>query len=181
MWLQWSNTQFNIKPKMELGEAIFGLLALACFIVPVIYLQRRGKQEKKRFLKDFLQLAQQQELNLSMHDFWNHSYAIGLDSVKNKLFYLKKREGVEQKVVFDLAEIETCRFINANRTINGSRVTDRLSLEFAFLKSGLPVKILEFYTKEESMAVHDEIELAEKWMNLISSHLEVKRKLSLAS
>lgn len=166
---------------MEVGEVIFGLLALACFIVPVVYIQRRGRQEKKKFLKEFLQLAQQQELNLTTHDFWNHSYAIGLDPLKNKLFYLKKREGEEQQVVIDLAEIEKCRFINANRTVNGSRVIDRLALGFGFLNSGLPEKNLEFYTKEESMAVHDELALAEKWQELINSHLSGRRKLSLAS
>ena len=104
-----------------------------------------------------------------MHDCWNHSYAIGLDPVKNKLFYLKKREGEKQQALIDLGEVEQCRFINANRTVNASRVIARLSLEFAFLKSGLPVENLEFYKKEENIAVYDELQLAEKWKDIIRS------------
>lgn len=81
---------------MELGEVIFALIALACFIVPVIYLQRKNKQEKKKFLKEFLHLAEQEQLMISAHDFWNHNYAIGLDTNSDKLFYLKRKESIRR-------------------------------------------------------------------------------------
>lgn len=157
---------------MELGEAIFGLAALACFIVPVIYLQRRNMLEKKKFLKEFLQLAGQQQLTISANDFWNHSYAVGIDTNKDKLFFLKKQEGVDYKVLIDLTEVENCSLLNINRTINDSLVIDRLALGFTFRNPKLAEKTLEFYNKEETMAVNDEYQLVEKWTTLINAHLQ---------
>jgi hypothetical protein len=156
---------------MDLGSAIFGLMALACFIVPVIYLQRRSSQERKKFLKEFIQAAEQQQLSISVHDFWNHGYAIGIDTNKHKLFYLVSKEGINQKQIIDLCEAEKCSLINMNRMVNDSKVIDRLALKFSFRNSKLPEKALEFYNKEETMAVNEEFQLAEKWVAIINAHL----------
>ena len=169
----WGGLFYNlIITKMELGEAIFGLLALACFIVPVIYIQRRNKQEKKKFLKEFIHLAEQEKLIISAHDFWNHNYAIGLDANSHKLFYLKRKEGVDQQLVINLSEVEKCSLMNLNRTVNDSLVIDRLALKFSFRNSKLLEQVLEFYSKEETMAVNDEVQLSEKWRALITAHIE---------
>lgn len=115
---------------MEPGEAVFGLAALACFIVPVIYLQRRNWLEKKKFLKEFLQLAGQQQLTISAHDFWNHTFAIGIGTTNDKLFFLKKQGDVDYKVLIDLSEVEKCTLLNINRNVNDSVIIDCLALGF---------------------------------------------------
>lgn len=166
---------------MDLGSAIFGIFALACFIVPVIYLQRAKKKERTKFLKGFTDLAEQQQLSISEHDFWNHCFAIGIDTSKNKLFYLKKQKETEQKFLIDLSEVEYCRVNNINRSVNQDKIIERLELVFTFRNSKLPQKALEFYNKDETMALHDELQLIEKWKTNINSRLEVKRKLPLAS
>ncbi len=157
---------------MDLGSAIFGIFTLACFIVPVIYLQSKKSKEKKEVLKIFKALAQQQGLIISAHDFWNHCYAIGLDSEQNKLFYFKNQDGREQNVVIDLTEVEKCSVVNVNRMVNDNKIIDRLGLSFAFRNPKLPEKILEFYTKEEGMPVNDEFQLSEKWKAIVDARLQ---------
>jgi hypothetical protein len=161
---------------MDLGSAIFGIFSLACFIVPVIYLQNVKKKEKKKFLQNFLQLAGQQQLTISQYDCWSHYYGIGIDSSKNKLFYLKKDKETEQKIIIDLSEVEKCFLINKNRNIQGSKVIDQLGLGFSFLHSRLPEKTLVFYNKEESMTVNDELQLSEKWKAIVNANLQVPRR-----
>ena len=157
---------------MEIGSIIMGLITLAFFIVPVIYLQKVKEKERKVFLKDFLVLAGQQQIAVAQYDFWNHCYAIGMDPVKNQLFYLKKREGKEQKVLIDLKEVEKCSFINLSRVVNENKIIDRLGLSFTFRNSKIPEKALEFYNNEESMSLDDEFQLLEKWKTLVDSHLQ---------
>ena len=159
---------------MDLGSAIFGLLAVACFVVPVIYLQMVKKNERKKFLKEFLQLAEQEQLKISAHDFWNHSCAIGIDTNKNKLLFLKKQEGNEQKVIIDLVEVEKCSLINISRNVNDNRVVDRLGLGFTFRNGKHPENSLDFYNKEENLSINDEHTLSEKWKATINEHLQAR-------
>jgi hypothetical protein len=158
---------------MDLGSAIFGLITLACFIVPIVYLQITKKKEEKRFLKNFLDVAAQQGLVIAQSDFWNHSYAIGIDSKANKLFYLKKHEGVEQKTLVNLAEVVNCKLINVNRNVNDSRVVDHVGLSFTFRNVRMPEQTLAFYNREESMGIGDEIQLSEKWKAISDSGIQV--------
>lgn len=166
---------------MDLGSATFGLVTLACFIVPVIYLQHLRTKERKKFLKDFMHLAEQQQLFISEHDFWNHSQAIGMGTSKNKLFYLKKQEDQEQKILIDLYEVEACRLNNINRNVNQNKVIDRLELVFTFRNPRIPQRTLVFYNKEETISLHEELEIVERWKTIINARLNNIRILPLAS
>lgn len=157
---------------MELGSVIFGLLAVACFVVPVIYLQRVKKIEREKVLKEFLLLAEQEQLRISTFDFWNHAFAIGIDTHKNKLFFFKKEEGKAKKMLIDLSEVEKCSLINISRLVNDSRVVDYLGIAFAFKNAKFPEKNLYFYNKEESLSVNDELQLSGKWKDIITAHLQ---------
>ena len=156
---------------MDLGSVIFGIISLACFIVPIIYLQGKKNKEKKEFLKYFMKLAEQQQLIITEHDFWNHSYAIGIDTQKNKLFYLKKQEGKDQQVLIDLREVERCTIHNSNRTVNNNKIIDSIDLCFTF-RNKKPQKTLSFYNREESLSVNEEHQFSEKWNTLINSRLK---------
>lgn len=161
---------------MELGSVIIGLVSLACFILPIIYLQNAKKKEKKKFLKEYMLLAEQQQLTISQCDFWNHGYAIGIDPLKNKLFYLKKLEGKEQKITIDLSEIASCRIININKTEKDYKIVERIQLAFTFRNLRKAEMTLDFFDKEESMTIHDEHQLSEKWNTFINEHLKVQSK-----
>ena len=156
---------------MEPISVIIGIITLACFIVPVLYYQGVQKRKRKEFLKNFIGVAQQEQVMVTEYDFWNHGYAIGIDRVKNQLFYLKKKEGKEQKILIDLNVVDRCSLVNQNRLVGDNRTIDRLSLVFSYRNAKHPEKELEFYNKEESMSLNDELQLLEKWKSLVNTKL----------
>ena len=163
---------------MELGSVIFGLVALACFILPVLYYQGMKKKERNKFIQHFLQLATQQHLSISTNDSWNDRYAIGIDTQKQQLFYLKRQGDKDTTSTLDLAKVERCSLINDKRIVMESVIVDRLALAFNFRNPGQPEMILEFYLREESSPLNDEFLLAEKWKALIQSVLLPKAQLN---
>lgn len=172
--------QTKTPTKMDLISALIGIVSLAFFIVPIVYLQIMKKNGRKKFLNNFMLLGRQHQVNISQHDFWNHSYAIGLDETANKLFFLKTAANTEQKISINLSEVEKCKLVNKNRTIDNNKIIDSLELVLTFRNPGMPEKTLEFYDREESMSVNEEVQLIEKWNTLINSRLEQKRRLSMA-
>lgn len=166
---------------MDLSSIIIGLCAIAFFVVPIVYVQSAQKKKRKAFLKSFLSLAEQQQLNITQHEVWNQYYAIGLDASTNKLLYLKKRNGEEQKVLIDLAEVEECSVVNSKRTMQDNIIIDRLALAFRFRNPKRAAQTIEFYDKEVSMALNEELRLSEKWKNIINAGLSTPRKTALAS
>lgn len=154
---------------MDLTSAIIGLCAIACFVVPVVYIQYAQKKKKKEFLANFLNLAGRQHINITQHEQWNQYYAIGLDGGTNKLFYLKKKDGQEQTALIDLNEVETCSVVNKQRKVHEDIIIERLDLAFKYRNPKAGEKVLEFYDKEVSMALNEELKLVEKWKNIINA------------
>lgn len=163
---------------MDLRSAIIALVLLALFIGPLFYYRMAQKKKRNNFFKELTKLAEQEKVNFSQHDVWGLYYGLGLDNSTHKLFYFKKRDGREKKVLIDLNEVEKCRVNNINRTVNDTRVIDRLELVFIYRNARLPEVILEFYDNEESMSLNDELHLTEKWKTIINSSLKAEKEYS---
>lgn len=157
---------------MDLESFIIGLISLALFIVPIMLIQRKQRQQKKKFLENFMNLAEQKQLKITEYDFWNHCFAIGIDKGQNKLFYLKKQNEGEQTALINLSEVAACRVINMNREVNGDRVIDFIELRFTFRNPGIPEQALEFYNKEKSLSLNEELLIAEKWKAIANTSLQ---------
>lgn len=163
---------------MDIVTVITGIASLAFMIVPVIYIQYVKKKERREFLGTFMNAAAKEQLVISQHEFWSHYYAIGLDITATKLFYLNKREDKEQKILLDLTEVASCSILNTNKTVDQSRIIERLELKFTFKNSRTPEKTITFFNKEESISLNDEVLLIEKWKTLINSKLGISKKLA---
>ncbi|GAB3196254.1 hypothetical protein ABID22_002830 [Pontibacter aydingkolensis] len=155
---------------MDLETLIIGAISLAVFIVPIILIQSKQKAKKNKLLSEFLASGEQQQLRITQYDFWNQCYGIGLDEVQQKLFYANKCAGKEQQLVINLAEVSKCRLVSEKREVNGNVVFDLIGLHISFRNPKLPDQHLEFYNKEISLSLMDELQLAEKW-NALSNKL----------
>jgi hypothetical protein len=153
---------------MDLATLIIGLLSVAVFIVPVLYIQRKQKGNSGKLLAAFMAAGAQQGLRITKHERWNEQFAIGLDETQHKLFYMNKQALTPQQVVVDLAEVKNCAVVNMSRDVNGSRIIDLIGLRFSFHNTKWPEQLLEFYNKEESMLLSGELQLAEKWRVIVS-------------
>jgi hypothetical protein len=165
---------------MDLETIIIGILSLTFFIVPIVLIQRNNKKKKGMLLQDFRQLAGQQQLSISQHDSWDTIYTIGIDSDQKKLLYTRKREGKDQEIVIDLAEVSQCRVNNLSRETNGNKVIDRIELAFLPRHAKQPEQTLEFYSREESLNLSEELKLSEKWHAIVNSHLAASPATRLA-
>ena len=155
---------------------IIGVISLAVFVVPVLYLITRHKKKAGEALREFLALGEQQQLRLTRHDFWEPGLAIGLDEGQRKLLYLQKQDSFMKQTLIDLAEVKSCTVVNLHHEVNGNRIIDEVALHVTFLDAKRPIQSLVFYSKAWDMLPNVELRLAEKWNASINAVLEATRQ-----
>lgn len=166
---------------MDLGSTIIGIVCLVLIIVPVLYFQRGQIKKRKKLLHDLVNLAEQQQLKISQYDFWGPFYAIGIDTDKKELLYTKRKEGKDQETLVDLSEVRQCSVNNISRDANGGRTIERIELVFTFKNAKYPEKTLEFYSREETLNLNEELKLSEKWRDIVNSNISATASNSYAS
>lgn len=157
---------------MDITSAIIGLISLALFIVPILYIQGKQKKGTKKLLDDYARLAEKHRLTISKSDSWNNCFVIGLDKAQSKLLYLKKQKEKEHVVLINLPDVETCTVTNLHRDVNNNRVIDFIGLRFKLRGPKQAEQALEFYNKDESMYLSDELLLCEKWSAIVNANLQ---------
>lgn len=163
---------------MELQSIIIGVLCLAVFIVPIFLLQKR---QSGKSLQDYSDMAAKQGLSILKNEFWDPCYALGVDPDKKMLFYTKKHEEGYDQVLIDLSQVEKCTVSNISREVKGDKVIDNVGLLLTYrLGLKLSPTYLEFYNKEETLNLNEELLLAKKWEAIIGSFLAVpSREMAL--
>jgi hypothetical protein len=158
------------------NSALIVLGIVALITLPFIIYSVYKKSKTKKFLTDFLHLAEQEKLNISKNEVWNHNYAIGIDNDSGKLFYVRKEDGNLRKTLIDLSLVEKCRIDYLNRTSKSqdgiSKISDRIELIFSFRNKNTPEKAVEFYDSTEFMPTSDDMHQVENWRNIVNSALE---------
>ena len=163
------------KIKMDTSSTIIGLVILAVFILPIILLHSARKKRERKQLELFDQYVSSKGLFLQQRELWNH-YAIGMDTEHKQLFYAKQHLDDNREEVVSLSEIAMCEIAREmiRPTANAADddlVLDRLELNLKFKESGRQSLRLEFYNREESTGLSDELELTEKWRKRINGAL----------
>jgi hypothetical protein len=165
---------------MDKEVTIIMLGIIAVIILPFLLFYFFKKRREIKFLKHFRNLAQQEKLIISQKEFWDHSYAIAIDTNLNKIIYAKRLRDETAGTIIDLADVEKCRIVSTDKTqksLNGKDPqTDRLDLVFTFRNSDMPEKVLEFYENTEFMPNTEDRFNIEKWYNIINSNLKETNK-----
>jgi hypothetical protein len=156
---------------MDFETIMLGLLALAVFLVPIFYIQRKQKGQANKVEQVFLEASQKQGLNLSKYDFWNEQYGIGMDEAHSKLYYWNNATQDPLEVLIDLHSIRRSAVDNMYREVNKNRVIDMIVLRLALHGPKSPELYLTFYNKDGSMMLNDELLLASKWDSILKSRI----------
>lgn len=163
---------------MDLASLIIGVCLSALFIGPLVYATRAQKRKDKQLLTTFSGLAKKQNLTITRFDLWSNFYVIGIDMQSGKIFYLKKRQDIEQEALIDLSGVAKCRIGNLSRSSKNQKeninVVYRLELIFTYHNPAIPERSIEFFNGEESMCLNGELPLIEKWLEVIHSNLKGK-------
>ncbi len=167
---------------MELGNIIIGAVLVAVFVVPFMFAGRNSKNRKKQMLSSLRAIANQHNSNVSIHEFCS-DFVIGMDELKNFVFFYKKREDKDLENYIDLSEIKSCRVhILRREGVKGTdKVIDKVDLSFTPYDKTKKVIDLEFYNTDVSSVLNGELEAVEKWGKLISDRLAPQNKLNRAS
>jgi hypothetical protein len=157
---------------MDLSNIIIGIVALALFVVPIMYIKSIQKKKAARHLQEFLDLGKAQQLTLTRHEFWDDNYGIGLDEGQQKLFYVNKFAGREQQLVVPLANMKQCTVSTTNREANGSKIMEQIGLRFVSRNPKDREMYLEFYNREVNLMLSEELQIANRWSALANESIK---------
>jgi hypothetical protein len=161
---------------MELGTTIVGILVLLICIIPFAMVGYRSKLNNKKKLEELIAFAKEKKGNITIHEQWRNS-AIGLDKQNEMIFYFHQEN--ETKIFHQilLQEIESCNINNVNSNIsnkgNNYKIIEKIELVFSYQDKKLEKIALNiFNSKSEGLTVSGELQIAEKWHQLINEILK---------
>lgn len=164
---------------MDTGAVKIVLVIIALIVLPFVFNSLYKKRKDLKFQKDFIDMAEKEKIIFFHKELWNNRYAVGIDNNSRKLLYIKRQNNTVEHVMIDLSEVEKCRIAYFNKTAKNqdgkNNISDRIELIFTFLKPGSTEKAIEFYNNAEFMPAENDQSLAEKWLQLINSNLNINK------
>lgn len=160
---------------MDLNSAIAGAIMIAICILPFISMSRSRKKRDKQMLQSLTEIAKQHYCQISQHEFCGN-FVIGIDEIKNSIFFHKhlKNNIIEQFI--DLTNIKNCKVINLGRSIKTEegiqKVIDKLELAFIPTSKDKSEITLEFFNSDVTTQLYGELPTIEKWSKLINDRLK---------
>lgn len=134
---------------------------LVCILPFIIFSIINSKKRKKR-MENLVQIAKENNAIIQEKDDWNQSI-IGIDKTNKLLFFSKKSEEFDKFISINISELLKCRI---ERTENKHNVLEKLELELTFASK--PTVVLEFFNKDETRLILNEIEIIQKWQTLLN-------------
>lgn len=148
----------------------------AFVLLPILAVSYVVIKKKRKSTALISQLQGRYQLKFTEYSQWDDLW-LGLDAAAGKLVWQKgDLNGGEHQVV-DLRAVGLCKKrvdVHSVRYKNeSSQVTDRLSLELLPKDANASPILLEFYHANNSFIFSRQLELLDKWHQLISSRLAV--------
>jgi hypothetical protein len=164
---------------MELGVLSITMLMIVILVIPVTVIKLSTNRKEKQGLLKLKTLAAKNADHISDYDILGN-FVIGWDVTTKHLYFYKKTaltdffEFVDLKTIkaFDLNK-QTKRIKNAKESYE---ILDKMTLSFLSFVNNTYTQI-ELYDADESYQLTGELELAEKWKNLISQYLRDKQSI----
>lgn len=159
---------------MDITTTIIGLLLLALFIVPVIFLSKSGKKKKTRLSKDIQSEASRNNLSLTKFDSWNES-AIGIDDKNGKVIYIDESHADKDVRIFNLKDVKSFKtfpdLTNKSRQNTDYKKEPKISMGITFRDPSKSDLEITFYVPGFGKLKEEEKLLFEKWSEIIKKSL----------
>lgn len=159
---------------MEKGTLITAfVLVIFCFII-FILLIKKNKKEKKILSVLFL-FARQSNYLITNFDVWSNS-AIAIDKEKNVLFFIRDSDISAEPKIIQINNRMVCQLINEKSDKSTEEYNFRRTIKLGLLFKNPEIKSdtwMEFFNEEEDgHNVKGEIQLCEKWYELINEKIK---------
>ncbi len=147
---------------MDATSLTIGIILMLVCILPFIIFNRINSKKRKKRIENLNQIAKENNATIQEKDDWNQSI-IGIDKTNKLLFFSKKSEEFDKFISINISELLKCRI---ERTENKDNVLEKLELELTFASK--PTVVLEFFNKNETRLILNEIEIIQKWQTLLN-------------
>lgn len=161
---------------MDLGSIIIGAILIAVCTVPLVIMNRNGKKRERQALKSLTNIANQQNCSISKYEACG-DFVIGMDEIKNFVFFYKQKNEETISHCVDLSEIHICRAVKTRRTVKskgGSEdIIERIKLSLIPKNKEKAEVKFELYGDEDTQ-LNGELQLVDRWAKQINEHLKSK-------
>lgn len=149
---------------METSSIIIGLACLVLIILPILLLNLSRKRKGQNILSKIQSQATQNNGKITDYEYWNN-YAIGIDSQAGVVYYWSKLNKNEPFQKIELSKVALCKVTSLRDTDNTD--SESLILEFTLVDKTTNRKIVFFNSDHDGLTMHDEYQLAEKWLKTV--------------
>ena len=147
---------------MDATSLTIGIILLIICVLPFVIFSIINSKKRKKRIQNLIQKAKENNALIHEKDDWNQSI-IGLDKTNKMLFFSKKSEEIDKFISINISELLKCRI---ERTENKLKALEKLELELTFASK--PTVVLEFFNKDETRILLNEIEIIQKWQTLLN-------------
>jgi hypothetical protein len=156
---------------MEPGTTLIGVIIIIICCIPFILLGIKNKKQKKLILQSLEDFAAQKSCKISKYDIWKES-CIGIDESGKNVFAIRNTKNFKKTYHFNLLDVKKCKVENYTRKQDEDLVVENIKLHFEARDLTKKIDSFEFFNNNSDNAqISDEIQLAEKWSNLINEKI----------
>ncbi len=153
---------------MDREIIIVTIVLMTICILPFYLMSRKNIRKKKHALEKLQGFAAKNACNITHKDLWSGS-AIAIDPSNKLLLYSTNGADSDAYRIFGLVGLRDCAVIKSE---NAGGAIKKLGLLLSFSNS--PDLDIEFYNENRQMALNHELELANKWKDIISTQIKLR-------
>jgi hypothetical protein len=147
---------------MDSTSLTIGIILLIICVLPFILFSVNNRKKRNKRIQNLVKKAKESNATIQEKDDWNQSI-IGIDKTNKMLFFSKKSEEFDKFITINISDLLKSRI---ERTENKHNVLEKLELELTFASK--PTVVLEFFNKDETRIILNEIEIIQKWETLLN-------------
>lgn len=160
-----------------MSTLIVSAILMAVIIIPFLLMRRGIKNQERELYAELTDLAEKNSTEIGQYEVLK-DIALATDKSQEKLFFIHKNEHLATTQTIDLNVYTTCQLekgVKVIRSEGGDRtIIEKISLLFKSVeRKSAPITLELFSTDYDSLTLAGELQLAEKWVELINNRVRV--------
>src|SRR5690606_33316891 len=140
---------------LDITTIIIVLAMAVAFCIPFFLSDQKKKKHEQSLINTFHTKAADHQLEIGTYDIWRRSYALGIDSRKSQLLYIKFSAEIQETII-DLKATKRVSVHKGEKEMGTGKDKEKIAenLALSFTSTGsLNGKDFEFYDREETMGL----------------------------
>lgn len=154
---------------MDTPTTIIGAVVLLACIVPLVMAHNNTKKKEKKLYTLLAGYAQTASCKISQYDTWLTNI-IGIDNDTKTVFFVKQENDINLSQTVKLEDVKSCH-VRGTENIANIDDASRLELVFVHKNQNEGETVIEFYNRDASIQLNDELQLIKKWEAIVNKHL----------